>query len=407
MKSSILSLAILFILLLITACGGPGPRLTSEMKMFAATGSPYVDPDTMTRDEIIHLPTGVRLDQQELFFLLAQKRVVFVGEGHDNIYDHQVELEVIKHLFQLTSGHLAVGFEMLSQPNQEKVDLWLAGKLGDDDFIRLFADDWGVADFVYYREIFNYLKEHKIPLRALNVSRREKRKFMRGLMAEDKKPEAEKHKLTGESANPYQDEALRAMFKGHAQGHGDVAMFIAVQKLWEDTMVSNIKTYLESPAGSDKKMVVIAGGFHIARGYGLPRRLFQQVRFDYCTLLTQTPKALVENERQTMAVDFPEMPLYLCDYLWCVPYRNLKDRQARLGVGMREREHKLEIVMVEEGSAAAKSGLKTGDFIIACNGKKLKEPMDLSILLLEKVKGDKIKLRIERDSEIKVMEVLL
>ncbi len=407
MKTFVLSLSLLFISLSITACGGPWSRLNSKVKMFALTGSPYVDPDTLIRDEIIHLPTGTKLDYSELFALLAQKRVIFVGEGHDNIYDHQVELEVIKNLFQLTSGHLAVGFEMLSHLNQEKVDLWLADKLSDDEFIRLFAEDWGVANFVYYREIFNYLKEQKIPIRALNVSRREKMKFMRGLMASNNKPEVEKHNSAGESKNPYQDEALQAMFKGHAPGHGDVNMFIAVHKLWEDTMVGNIKTYLESPAGSDKKMVVIAGGFHIAHGYGLPRRLFQQAKVDYCTLLTQTPEALVENERQTMDVDFPEIPLYLCDYLWCVPYRNLKDQQVRLGIGMQGVDHRIEIVMVEEGSAAEKYGLQTGDFVIACNGKKLKEPIDLSILLLQKVKGDKIKLQIERDSEIRIIEVLL
>ncbi len=377
--------------------------------MFAHTGSPYVDPDTMARDEIIHLPTGTRLDSSELYALLAQKRVVFVGEGHDNIYDHQVELAVIKNLFQLSPDHLAVGFEMLSHLNQGKVDLWLADKLSDEDFMRLFAEDWGLANFVYYREIFNYLKAHKIPIRALNVNRQEKMKFMRGLMAGDK----DNNVKAGDSAadispaDPYQEEALQAMFKGHAQGHGDIGIFIKVQKLWEDTMAHNIAAYLESPAGSDKKMVVIAGGFHVAHGYGLPRRVFQQAKLDYCTLLTHTPEVLVENERQTMDVDFPELPLYLCDYLWCVPYRNLKDKQARLGIGMQPAGRGVKIVMVEAGSAAEKYGLQIGDLVLACNGKKLKEPIDLSILLLQEVKGQTIKLQIEREGKYQVVEVQL
>ena len=375
--------------------------------MFAHTGSPYVDPDTMTRDEIIFLPTGTKLSNPELFGLLAQKRVVFVGEGHDNIYDHQVELAVIKNLFRLSSGQLAVGFEMLSHLNQEKVDLWLAGELSDEDFIRLFAEDWGVANFVYYREIFDYLKAHKIPIRALNVNRQEKMKFMRGLMAADKEKNAGAGDSFAEIADPYQQEALQAMFKGHAQGHGDVGVFIEVHKLWEDTMAQNIKNYLESSAGSDRKLIVIAGGFHIAHGYGLPRRVFQQAKVDYCTLLTHTPEELVENERQTMDVDFPELPLYLCDYLWCVPYRNLKDKQVRIGIGMQPADRGIEIVMVAEGSAAEKFGLQIGDLIIDCNGKKLKEPIDLSILLLQKVKGQKIKLQIERAGEIKDVEILL
>lgn len=375
--------------------------------MFAHTGSPYVDPDTMARDEIIYLPTGTELDRSELYALLAQKRVVFVGEGHDNIYDHQVELAVIKNIFQLSSGHLAVGFEMLSHLNQEKIDLWLVDKLSDEDFIRLFAEDWGVANFIYYREIFNYLKANKIPIRALNVNRQEKMKFMRGLMAADKNNNVKAGDPAAEVADPYQEEALRAMFKGHAQGHGDVGVFIAVQKLWEDTMAHNIKAYLDSPAGSDRKLIVIAGGFHVAQGYGLPRRVFQQTKVDYCTLLTYTPEELVENERQTMAVDFPELPLYLCDYLWCVPYRNLKDEQVRLGIGMQPADRGIKIVMVEAGSVAEKYGLQIGDLIIAGNGKKLEKPINLSILLLQEVKGQMIKLQIERDGGIKDVEILL
>jgi len=407
MKTLILSFSLLLLSLSLSACGGRQAHSVSEVEMFAHTGSPYVDPDTMVRDEIIFLPTGTELDRSELFALLARKRVVFIGEGHDNIYDHQVELAVIKNLYQRSSGQLAVGFEMLSYFNQEKVDLWLAGGLSDEDFIRLFADDWGVANFVYYREIFNYLKAHKIPIRALNVNRQEKMKFMRGLMAADKEKNIKTVDSATETADPYQEEALQAMFKGHAQGHGDVGVFIEVHKLWEDTMAHNIKAYLESPAGSDRKLIVIAGGFHIAHGYGLPRRVFQQAKVDYCTLLTHTPEKLVENERQTMDVDFPELPLYLCDYLWCVPYRNLKDEQIRLGIGMQPAEHGVEIVMVGEGSAAEKFGLQIGDLVIACNGKKIKEPIDLSILLLQEVKGQTIRLQIERAGKIKAVEIQL
>lgn len=375
--------------------------------MFTPAGSPYVDPDTLTRNEIIHLPTGTKLDSSELFTLLAQKRIVFVGEGHDNIYDHQVELEVIKNLFQRSPGQLVVGFEMLSHLNQDKIDRWLAGKLGDDDFITLFADDWGVANFVYYREIFDYLKAHKIPIRALNVCRREKMEFMHGLMAPGNDNEGEKGSVTAEVADIYQEEALRAMFKGHVRGHGDIGVFIEVHKLWEDTMARNINSYLDSQAGSDKKLIVIAGGFHIAHGYGLPRRVFQRTRVDYCTLLTHTPEDLVENEQQTMDVDFPEIPLYLCDFLWCVPYRNLKDKQVRLGIGMELAERGIQIVMVEAGSAAEKSGLQIGDIVVACNGKKLIKPLDLSILLLQKAKGETIRLQIERDGKLQAVEALL
>ncbi|MEA1922309.1 MAG: ChaN family lipoprotein [Pseudomonadota bacterium] len=399
MKFFPLPFFLLLAMFLLTACG-------SRQSQIMVDGSPYVDPDTMQRDEIIHLPTGMRLTRPELFSLLANEQIVYIGEGHDNIYDHQVELEVVKNLYQRFPERLAVGFEMLAHVNQEKVDQWLAGELSEDDFIRLFADDWSMAEFVYYREIFAFLQSRQIPVRALNVSRHEKMAFMQGL----KSSEMGKSSLENPAQSlddPYQEQALQAMFAGHVEGHGNISKFLKVHQLWEETMADNIAAYLESPVGEGKLLVVIAGGFHVARGYGLPRRVFQRKKVPYCVLLTHTPLALVENERRTMDVDFPDLPLYLGDYLWCVPYRNLKDQQVKLGVGLKDADRGIEIVMVAAGSAAEKHGLKIGDLIITCAGNSLEEPLDLSLLLLKKSKGETVELLIERGGKEQKIEVLL
>ena len=392
---SFMLLAIFFV----SACGDRQSRIS-------VSGSPYVDPDTMQQDEIIHLPTGTVLTRSELFSLLADEQIVYVGEGHDNIYDHQVELEVIKNLFQRFPERLAVGFEMLAHVNQEKIDQWIAGELSEDDFIRLFADDWSMPAFVYYREIFAFLKSRRIPVRALNVSRHEKMVFMQGAKSSGEARNTSK-KLPELLEDPYQELALRAMFSGHVKGHGDISLFLKMHQLWEETMADNIVAYLESQAGEGKLLVVIAGGFHVAHGYGLPRRVFQQKKVPYCVLLTHTPATLVENERQTMDVDFPELPLYLGDYLWCVPYRNLKDQQVKLGVGLKSADKGIEIVMVEAGSVAEKSGLEVGDLIINCAGDELNNPLDLSLLLLKKSKGEVLELLLEREGELQNIEVLL
>ncbi len=394
MRTFLVSLSLIFVLIFLSSCTGVQPENISEAKMIS---SPYVDPDTMERDEIIHLPTGTQLNQSELFDLLADKKIIFIGEGHDNIYDHEVELEVIKALSHRFPGRLAVGFEMLASVNQGKVDSWLRGELTEDDFIRLFAADWGIADYAYYRDIFSFLLANRIPVRALNVSRSEKMKKMRTY----KSSSDSKTAIT----DPYQDKALRAMFKGHTEGHGNIDIFLEIHKLWETTMARNIRDYLSSPAGKDKILVVIAGGFHVAQGFGLPRRVFQMLKADYTTLLTHTPPALVENERRTMEVDFPDLPLYLCDYLWCVPYRNLKDKQARLGVGLEPDEHGIRIVMVEPESVAASHGLKVGDLIVSGDDQSLHDPLDLSLQLLRKEKGDTITLEIKRDGKLLVEKI--
>ncbi len=383
-------------------------------------GSPYVDPATLKKGEIIHIPTGTRLSSGELFRLLECDRVVYVGEGHDNIYDHQVELEVIRELARRRPGRVVVGFEMLAAVHQDEIDDWLAGRVGDKEFIRVFAADWGVRSYPYYREIFNYLKREKIPIRALNVSREERAARMGRMMAEARPP-ADKNTAgagpalnedgmpSGAPPDPYQEKALRAMFAGHAEGHGRFDLFFKVHQLWEETMAGNIVSYLESAPGSGKVMVVLTGEFHVARGYGLPRRVFQRLKEPYSILLTTTPPGLYESQPKTMQVDFPELPLYLGDFLWCVPYRNLDDRLVRLGVGIKKAESGpgLEILMVEPGSSAARAGLKVGDRLLRLAGKQLEEPLDLSLLLLAYSPGDRVEMEIERGGRRLTLAALL
>jgi uncharacterized iron-regulated protein len=370
------------------SCGVPG-------------GSPYRDPESLQQGEILHVPTGVTVSEHEFYDLTAGSRIVYVGESHDNIYAHQLELDIAKSLYRRYPGQLAVGMEMFGRQSQEDIDRWLAGKMDDREFLSVFGRDWGVLDYPYYRDLLNFIRDQQIPLRAINVSRSEKMSLLqqRRELHGDEYPQPD---------DSYQKQALAAMFAGHAGGHEHLAMFYGMQMLWEETMVESIIDYLDSEAGRNKKMLVFTGGFHVAYGFGLPRKVFKQRKWPYSIILPSTPAALEENKPQRMDVDFPELPLYMADYLWCIPYRNLNDSRVRLGVQLQDVESGVKIMLVQPGSAAEVAGVEPEDVIKAIDGQPVQKSHDVQSAILGKKIGDSSRLilvRSGRELEVTVQFV--
>jgi len=368
------------------SCGIPG-------------GSPYRDPGTMKRGEILHVPTGVTVSEDEFYDLTVGSRIVYVGESHDNIYAHRLELEIIKSLNRRYPEGLAVAMEMFGRRSQEDIDRWLAGDMDDKEFLSVFARDWGLPDYSYYRELLHFIRQRKIPLRAINVSRSEKMSLLQ------QKRELNRGEYP-QPDDPYQQQALAAMFAGHAGGHDHLAMFYGMQMLWEETMAESIINYLDSPAGQDRKMVVLAGGFHVAYGFGIPRKVLKQRKWPYTIVLPTTPVELEENEPQRMEVDFPDLPLYVADYLWCIPYRNLNDSRVRLGVQLQDTEAGVKIMLVQSESAAAAAGIEVEDVVKIIDGQPVQKSQDLQYALLDKKIGDRSSLILVRNGHQLEVEVL-
>jgi uncharacterized iron-regulated protein len=362
-------------------------------------GSPYRDPGTLKRGEILHVPTGMMVSEDEFYDLTAGSRIIYVGESHDNIYAHRLELDIVKSLNRRYPVGLAVAMEMFGRRSQEDIDRWLAGDMDDKEFLSVFARDWGLSDYSYYRELLHFIRQRKIPLRAINVSRSGKMSLLQ-----------QRRELNGgeypQPDDPYQKQALAAMFAGHAGGHDHLAMFYGMQMLWEETMAESIINYLDSPAGQDKKMVVLAGGFHVAYGFGIPRKVLKQRKWSYTIVLPTTPAELEENEPQRMEVDFPDLPLYVADYLWCIPYRNLNDSRVRLGVQLQDTEAGVKIMLVQPGSAAAAAGIKPGDLVKSIDDQPVRNSQDVQYAVLGKKPGDYGYLVLVRDGRELAVEVL-
>ncbi len=375
-----------------------------------AQDSPYRSIDSLQVGTILHVPTGLELSKQQLFDLLADKRIVYVGEAHTNLTHHQVQLETLQAVEARHPGRMALGMEMFNRSAQPVLDQWIAGKLDDKSFLKEWYANW-TAEYGYYKAILEFAHDKKIPVVALNATD-EQVKALSEMGLEGLSEEVRKQIPDMDPNDPYHRQALEAAFQDHAhsasRGKPDPKAFdrfYQTMLLWDETMAKSVVQYLNSPAGQGRVMVVMAGGFHIGYGFGIPRRVFRRWPVSYATVLPETDKIPQGREDLRMEVKPPKLPLYIADFVWKTGYEDLEDKQVRLGVFMGENEKGVMVREVSPGSSADKAGLKSGDVIIAMGSEQIKEPFDLTYLVRQKKTGDKAILKFLREGNPSEIEV--
>jgi len=400
-------LFLFFMLGALQACQGstralaPGKTLRTSGDS-PASESPYVPLDEIKEGTIIDLPTGIELDGVRLMEHLAAARIIYVGEVHDNLEDHRVQLAVLKALEERFPGRIAVGMEMFSRTSQEKLDEWIAGQLDEKAFLRLWYRDWGMDEQIYH-DLLSYIHEQKIPLIGLNASKEMVRiiseKGIAGLNESEKKglPEIDR-------SDPYYRKALRALFEGHGPGTDEFERFFDTMLLWDETMAQSASQYLLSPAGRDRKLIVFTGGFHVAFGFGVPRRSFRRLREPYRILLPYSKAPAPDTATGPalglqMEAEVPDIPLYYADFVWAVPYRVAASAHVRLGVRVEPGPKGVVITGVTPGSIAEQGGLRTGDRVIAFDGAPIQDPFDLTYAVQKKIPGEEGSLTLLRDGK--------
>jgi uncharacterized iron-regulated protein len=375
----------------------------AHRKVDPPVGEPYPRSGKPQAEEIYHLPTGLKVSQDGMMDIISGARLVCVGETHDNIHAHRVELTVIRELFRRFPGRIAIGMEMFRKPQQEALDRWTRGELTELAFLKesKWYDNWG-SDFGYYRDILLFAKENRIDVVALNPSEELQEEVSRtGLdnVSEDlraKLPEI------GEE-DPYQRAAMKAVYGSHLPTAGMFDSFFRVQLLWEETMAENIVDYWKSPRGEGKKMVTITGDWHVRYGFGLPKKVIRRMPVPYVIVLPEEIEIPEEKKEEQMDVDLPAIPLLPSDFVWYVPYEDLEGKRVRLGVLLSWKDGAAAVRSVEEGSPAGKAGVRPGDVIVSFDGQPIRDMTDIRYLLGRKMGGDRASLVLRRGgSEIPV-----
>jgi uncharacterized iron-regulated protein len=318
-------------------------------------------------------------DLETLIPALADKRVVLIGETHDRLDHHLIQLEIIRGLHAIRP-ELAIGIEAFQQPFQRHLDDYVAGELSESELLRKteYYQRWRF-DFRLYQPILRYAREHRLPLVALNLpvelTRKVGRQGIDGLSDEER---AEIPDEIDRSDSAY-ERRLEEIFEQHPFGEDrSFDHFLEVQLLWDEGMAERAAGYLESHP--EYTMVILAGSGHLAYGSGIPRRLVRRIPVSMAIVLAGWEGELGPG---------------LGDFLLLPQERGLP-AAGRIGAFLDEDEGRLEVSSCTSGSACEKAGLKAGDRIVSIDSEPVTNMADLKLVLWDKLPGDKIAMEIER-----------
>ena len=200
----------------------------------------------------------------------AKSRVVVIGESHDNQAHHDLQLKIIRTLYE-GGAPLAVGLEMFRAESQDLLDKWWRWGMPTEQFESLYRENWGMP-WILYRDIFLYSRQKRIPLVGLNVPRDVIAKVAReGFVS---LTEAERKKLPP-GLTCTLDEAyrsfIRSTFTEHARASGrSFEHFCEAQMVWDTAMAIYALEYLDRNPGS--RIVILAGTAH-AWKRAIPRQI--------------------------------------------------------------------------------------------------------------------------------------
>jgi len=355
-------------------------------------------------EEIFRLPKGERIPFSELLYDLDTARVIFLGESHDQIEHHRIQVRVLQGLLE-KGKDAVVAMEMFERSQQPILDRWSQGLLTEEEFLKevQWEKTWSM-DYELYKGILDEAKNHHLKVLGLNVPRDLVRQVAQngidGLSPADRKllPEMD---LTDPQHRAY----IKSIYTSHHGGSAkDLERFYQAQSLWDEGMAETLSEFIKAPEGGDKTMLVYAGNGHVAFDFGIPKRLDRRVSVLHKTIVLKEWKKKIDDD-----LTFTAAPSPLADFLWITRPNPPEKKRPRIGVILKTKEDLkgLRIEQVIPGSPAEKAGLLPGDQLVAVEGIEIKEVKEIHHALAEKGWGKGITFTILREGTKKEIMVTL
>lgn len=331
----------------------------------------------LLREEPVVLDLALLRTLSDVIGAASDKRIVYVGEHHDQFSHHNIQVQVIRALLR-KDRKIAVGMEMFQRPFQKALDEYIAGTISEREFLERteYFKRW-VFDYNLYKPILDLCRAEKIPVVALNLRREITEKVAKEGM--DALTEEERKELPTQMdmADDEYRARLRQVFNQHRGSEGrNFDDFLQAQVIWDETMAESIDRYLKD--NPDRCLVVVAGGGHLVYGAGIPKRAFRRNGLPYTIILN-------DNNADPSIADFIVLPQPLDGMT-----------APKLMATFMEKEKRLVFQDFVQDSPAKKAGIKADDALLALDGVPAGTIEDVKLALYLKSKGDSILVTVAR-----------
>jgi uncharacterized iron-regulated protein len=274
--------------------------LTAATVAAQDTPPAVVDTAYVAGDFAVFTGAGEPATLDEIVAAMARHDVVFVGETHDDPTGHMLEAELLKRAWETythANAHgnaartVALSLEFFQRDVQPILDEYLGGLITESAF-RADSRPWPRYG-TDYRPLIEFAKTNGLNVIAANAPRRyTTRVSMHGRESLDALSPRALEDLPplpyGQPSREYRDQWIQVISEVMEQegmkcgvpvadapapvgAHDNMGNQMHSQVLWDASMAWWIAQYLKPH--SDALVLHMVGGFHVARGTGIPEHL--------------------------------------------------------------------------------------------------------------------------------------
>lgn len=347
------------------------------------------------------VPGRGRVSVPDLMAGLDSHRVVLLGEYHDDVMHHAWQLGVISALAG-RRAELVIGLEMLPRSAQPALDRWIAGEIGEAEFVS-DSQWWQYWKFdpELYLPILRYARLHQIPVYGLNVER----SLVDAVRSKgwDNVPVAERAGIT-DPAPPVTDYldmlAMSYSMHGSGAGHGRPAdlqqiktdpgfqRFVQGQQLWDRGIAQSLVAV--GARHPNATIVGLMGSGHLMDRQGVPHQLADLGVADAavllpwdeaydCAMLTANFADAVFGVRSLASAPEPEGP--------------------KLGVQIEPAGERVRVAKVVAGSVAEGAGVKDNDLLLNLAGREMHSVEDVITTVRAMLPGTWLPVTVQRGED--------